>query len=125
VTLTDDVRDGLVDLEERFWLEGGGNPSFWRRHLADDGLVALPLGIMDKDQTVRAIAQASPWARVEMRDVRVLAVSDDSALVTYTAVAARAEDTDDYIAVIGSVYVLRGGAWALIFHQQSPMAAPA
>lgn len=114
-----DHEENLVDLEERFWLEGGGNPDFWRAHFADDGIVALPFGLMDKDATVQAMEQAAPWARVDMADLRVLPLGDASALVAYRVSARRVDDEEDFGAVVGSVYVRRSGAWQLVFHQQS------
>lgn len=113
------IRDELVALEERFWLEGGGNPDLWRSHFADDGVVALPFGIMDKNQTIEAIAHGKPWARVDMDDLRVVPVTGTSVIVAYEATAARVDDDEDYLAVIGSVYVQRDDSWQLLFHQQS------
>lgn len=114
------VQELVPELEERFWLEGGGDPDFWRLHCADDALVALPFGIMDKEQTVAAMSRAQPWARVEMRQLRSRLISDTSALVTYQAFARRVGDDDEYVVTVGSVYVFRGGSWLLLFHQQSP-----
>lgn len=113
------MRDELVAFEERFWLEGGANPHFWRSHFADDGVVALPFGIMDKEQTVEAMAHGKPWARIDMADLRVVPLTGTSVLVAYEATAARVGDDEDYRAVIGSVYVQRDGSWHLVFHQQS------
>jgi hypothetical protein len=112
------IRDELVALEERFWLEGGGSPDFWRSHFADDGVVALPFGIMDKDQTVEAMARGKPWERIDMDDLRVVPLTETSVLMASTATAARVDD-EDYRAVIGSVYVQRDDSWLLLFHQQS------
>lgn len=125
VTNRPDPADELVDLEERFWLQGGGNPDFWRTHFAEEGVVALPLGIMDKNETMEAMERAAPWARVDMDDLRVVPFSDAAALVTYRATATRVADEEEFEAVIGSVYVKRNGAWLLMFHQQSfPMEHP-
>lgn len=114
-----DPADELVDLEERFWIEGGGSPDFWQAHFADDGVVALPFGIMDKDATVQAMSGAAPWTQVAMRDLRIVRLGEASALVTYRASARRAGDATDFDAVVGSVYRKRDGAWQLVFHQQS------
>ena len=125
MTRTED-RDALLHLEERFWLEGGGNPEFWRRHFAEDGVVALPFGIMGKPRTVEAMEQGRPWVRIEMQDLHVVAVAAGSVLVAYRAVARGAGESDDYVAVVASLYVQRGPGWQLLFHQQSPVeTAPA
>jgi hypothetical protein len=119
----DGARDEVLKLEERFWLQGGGDPDFWRTHFAEDGVVALPFGLLDKEQTVAAMEQAQPWATVRMDDLRVVPISDTVVLVAYRATGTRT-DADDYVAVVGSTYVRREGGWKLLFHQQSPVADP-
>lgn len=119
MTKMPDPTDELIDLEERFWLQGGGNPDFWSTHFAEEGVVALPFGIMDKNGTMEAMERAAPWARVDMDDLRVVPFSDAAVLVTYRATATRVADDEEFEAVIGSVYVERDGAWRLVFHQQS------
>lgn len=118
-------REAVLHLEERFWLEGGGNPDFWRRYFAEEGLVALPFGIMGKPRTVEAMEQSHRWVRVEMQDLHVVPVAAASLLVTYRAVADRAEERDAYVAIVSSLYVRRGHGWELLFHQQSPVEGPA
>jgi Domain of unknown function (DUF4440) len=112
----------VAEREQRFWTEGGGNPGFWSRHFADDGLVALPIGIMDKAQVVAAMQQAEPWAQATLEDVRSLEVADGVAALSYRATARRAGEQADYTAVVSSVYARRDGDWFLVFHQQTPTA---
>jgi hypothetical protein len=116
-----DARRDVVDLERRFWTEGGGNPTFWSEHFADDGVVALPMGVLDKAQTMAAMEQAGPWAQASLDDLRILPIGDGSVALTYVARARRNSDDSEYIAVISSVYAHRDGAWVLVLHQQSPM----
>jgi hypothetical protein len=122
VSGTPDLRAALVDLERRFWLQGAGAPDFWRTHFADDGLVALPLGIMDKSETVDAMVHGQRWTNVDLRDVRVVPITDSSAILTYEAAATRLDETRVYRAIVGSLYVRKKDAWQLMFHQQSPRA---
>jgi hypothetical protein len=122
VSGTPDLRAALVDLERRFWLQGAGAPDFWRTHFADDGLVALPLGIMDKSETVAAMVDGQPWTHVDLEDVRVVPVTDSSAILTYAAAASRPNETGVYRAIVGSLYVRTQDTWQLMFHQQSPRA---
>lgn len=124
VTSMSDPAAELVELEERFWIEGGGSPDFWQAHFADDGVVALPFGIMDKHETVQAMHGAQPWTRVDMNDVRVVPLGDSSVLLAYRAAAHRAADDVDFEAVLGSVYRKQDGAWQLVFHQQSFVPSP-
>jgi hypothetical protein len=115
-----DLRRDVTDLERRFWTEGGGNPNFWSRHFADDGLVALPMGMMDKPQTVAAMHQAQPWSQATLDDVHLVLIADDVAALSYHATARRSGEQADYTAVVSSVYVRRSGEWLLVLHQQTP-----
>ena len=115
-----DTQHTVADLEERFWTEGGGDPDFWSRHFAEDGLIALAMGIMGKPATVEAMRQAAPWIQASLDDVRFVQVTDDVAALTYRATARRAGDEADYTAVVSSVYARRDGDWLLVLHQQTP-----
>ncbi len=115
------LRATLVDLEERFWLEGGGDPAYWDANFAADGLVALPTGILSKDETVAAMEQAQPWREVEMSDLHVRRLDTTSVLLAYRASATR-DDGSGYAAVVTSVYGRHDGDWQLTVHQQSPLA---
>ncbi|HWC71681.1 MAG TPA: hypothetical protein VG993_11005 [Actinomycetota bacterium] len=41
------TRSELLDLERRFW-SATGDPDLWRDRFADDGMVVLEKGLMDK-----------------------------------------------------------------------------
>jgi hypothetical protein len=56
-----------------------------------------------------------------LEDVRVVWLTDDSAVVRYRATARRDGDDTTYSALIGSVYVRRDATWKLAFHQQTPV----
>jgi hypothetical protein len=121
--MVDEEHGKVVALEERFWTQGGGDPGFWDEHFAEDGVVALPFGLMDKSETVAAMEQAPPWEGVRMDDLRVVPISETALLLAYRATGAR-PGADDYVAVVGSTYVRREGSWQLLFHQQSPVSSP-
>lgn len=109
----------IIELEERFW-EAAGNPEFYEEHFADDGAIALPIGVMDKTSVVDAMASAQPWTGYELTDPAFIDIADDVAAVTYTATAVR-DEGEPYQAVISSVYVRRNGSWKLVIHQQTPL----
>lgn len=111
----------LQKLELAFWLEGGGNPAFWEEHFAEEGIVALPMGVMDKTETIAAMEAADGWESVEITDVRV-ARAGDAAVMAYRATGRPRGSGSDYTAVITSVYRRRGDGWELLAHQQSPVA---
>lgn len=53
------VTDQLLQLEEGFW-NAAGDGDYYREHMAHHGLCVLPVGVLDKDETVAAIAEANP-----------------------------------------------------------------
>lgn len=112
--------DDVTGIEEQFWA-AAGDPDFYRSHFADDGLIALAMGVMDKTQTVEAMGSAQPWAEFRLDDRRRLDIADDVASLTYRATARRESDDADYTAVVSSVYVRRNGDWTLVLHQQTPV----
>jgi Domain of unknown function (DUF4440) len=113
-------QDQLVSLEERFW-EAAGDPDFYREHFADDGLMALPVGLMTKPQVVQAMESASEWSDYTIDDLRWVDVGDDVAALVYTTTAKRDDSDGTYRAAVTSVYVNRGGEWQLVLHQQTPL----
>jgi ketosteroid isomerase-like protein len=110
----------LEALEHRGWeaLSRPNGATFYEQVMADDGLMAFPGMIMDKEAALEAIRGASPWSSFALREVRVTADSHVG-LVTYVARAQRG-DAAPYEAVMSSVYVRRGTDWKLLLHQQSP-----
>lgn len=110
--------DTLLELETGFW-NAAGNGDFYREHMAAHGLCVLPVGILDKDETVSAVAGAAPWQDFTIDDVRVLDLGDDELGLCYRAEASR--ETDEYRALISSVYTKLSGRWRLTLHQQTPV----
>jgi uncharacterized protein (TIGR02246 family) len=80
----------------------------------------FPGMVLDREQTLRAIAAAPPWSTYELADVRVVEATPDSAIVIYRAGAQRAGE-ERYEANMTSVYARRDGRWRLVLHQQTPM----
>jgi len=110
----------ILALERDFWLRGGGDPDFWRRNFADDGLIVLSVGMMGKSETVAAMEGERGWSSVAFEDVRWVHTADSS-IVCYRA-RAQSEGSDevDYEAMIASGYRKGDGGWRLVFHQQTP-----
>jgi hypothetical protein len=63
---------------------------------------------------------APAWSMFEIHDARVVALTRDSGVLAYRAVAQRTGEAP-YFAIISSTFVRVGGAWKLAFHQQSPV----
>ena len=110
----------ILELEWRFWTEGGGSAAFWGAHFADDGIVALEMGLLDKSDTMSAMEQSQPWASVTMDDVREVELAPGSVALAYRARGHREGDSDAYEAIVSSVYAERPGGWRLVLHQQTP-----
>jgi Domain of unknown function (DUF4440) len=110
----------LLELESAFW-ESAGDSGFCRENFAEDGVMALPDGLMTKAQVLSAMEEATPWSRFTIDDLRFVDVGDDVTALVYTADAGRDGPDDGYRAAISSVYVNRGGNWRLVLHQQTPL----
>ena len=108
----------VVGLEDGFW-RAAGDGAFYQAHMAVDGVCVLPVGVLDRDETIGAIAQAESWRRWEMRDVRLVELTGDVVTLVYRVEADRGEEP--YRAFVASTYVRRDGDWLLVVHQQTPL----
>jgi uncharacterized protein (TIGR02246 family) len=111
-------------LERDGWkaLSGTEGAAFYADLMADDGLMVFPGLVMDKAESLRAIAGAPPWSTFELGDLRVIEATPDTAVVTYRATARRSGEKT-YQALMTTVYVRRDGRWRIVLHQQSPSVA--
>ncbi|MBW3654226.1 MAG: nuclear transport factor 2 family protein [Actinobacteria bacterium] len=116
-----DLEQMLVELEREGGeaLVAGRGGEYYREHLAADALMAFPFGVMSRDDAIAAMESAQPWSTFEIKEPRVVALTEDCGVVVYLAAARRAGD-EPYSAVISSTFVRRGGAWKLAFHHQAP-----
>lgn len=118
------IHDELEALERQGWqaLASGGTVAgtFYERVLGPKVVMLLPGGLVltDRDAIIRSMS-GPPWESYELRDLAVLDVTSDSALVYYGARAVRASGPE-YSALISTLYVRAGGAWKLVSHQQTP-----
>ncbi|MFO7291609.1 MAG: hypothetical protein FWJ92_01145 [Actinomycetes bacterium] len=111
----------ILALERDFWLEGGGDPEYWRRHFADDGLIVLSSGMMGKDEVVSVMEAERGWDAVDFDDVRWVH-SASTSILGYQARARSAGSGEiDYQAMIASGYRKDDDGWRLVFHQQTPL----
>lgn len=123
---TTNVQDELLALEDRGWqaLTAGQGRAFYADRLADEAYLVLPVGVMDREQSIMSMSQVPAWARFTISNPRTFPLADDVVALTYQADAERSSG-DTYTAVMTSVYVRRAGEWKLLLHQQTPLFQPA
>lgn len=111
----------FLALEREGWdaLSSSRAADYYRRHLAENALMAFPFGVVDRTQAMDAIASAQPWSRYEIISPRVVRLGEDATVVVYSVSAQRAGEPT-FTAVVSSTFVRRGSDWQLAFHQQSP-----
>jgi hypothetical protein len=115
----------LLRLEHDGWqaLSGDDGASFYQHLLSPHSLMVFPGIVLSKERAVDEIEQAPPWAEFSIDDPQVVRLTEQSAVLTYSATARR-EGQPEYHALMSSIYVENGGAWKLAFHQQTPVAGP-
>lgn len=113
----------LVDLEHKGWqaLSGDNGAEFFDAFMADEAMMVLPMGVLDRDACIEAIAAAPPWSTYELSDIQVVVLTEESAMVVYEATAQR-DGQPPYRAIMSTVYVLSDDEWLIAFHQQTPLA---
>lgn len=108
-------RDGWEALST----DGQAARAFYDRTLDDACTMLLPGGLtLDDRAAILDAMSGAPWSRYELEDIACDRPTPDTAVVRYGVVAER--DRDAYSARIASLYVRRGDAWRLAFHQQTP-----
>jgi hypothetical protein len=119
-----DIGDELLDLEEKGWqaLAAGRGAEFYDAFLTDDAVMALPVGVIERDAVIEGLRQGTPWAEYEMSDARVLILDEDNAIVVYVVRAVRPGEPP-YTAAMSTTYVRVDDEWLIAFHQQTPLNA--
>lgn len=114
--------DELLALEHAGWtsLCDGTGDRFYGELMTEDAVMVLANGmVMDRQTVVSALAQSPPWARYEISDVRVIAVTDDVAALVYTGSGWRDGDSAPFVGAMSSVYRRGADGWKLVLYQQS------
>ena len=110
-----DLLQTLIELERRLVLGGG---EAYRRQLLPEAVVIVPGGRLDREECAAAIEATPPWDAFELSDASSVALGD-AALVSYRFDGRRGDLR--YVALMSSLYVLRGDAMLLALHQQTPL----
>ena len=117
-----ELQDELLAIERRLWTN---DATFYEGALLAEALLVFPeTGAITRDVAVREIrkenAEGRRWAEVEFDHVRCSQLGT-VAVLTYRVAARWAHEESSSTALASSVYVTRGGAWKLAFHQQTPV----
>lgn len=117
-TDTDTVTQEVLGLEREFWQ---AERSFHDAHYAEGIITVIDGRILDRDEAVTSIGPVPPLADLNLEDLQVRRLADDTVAVAYRAAAQREGRDGTYAALVGSVYVNRDGCWQLAFHQHTPV----
>jgi hypothetical protein len=122
------LRQTLLALEEQAWqaLSAGSARQFYGRNLAPQALMVFPSGVLTREQALSSLDSAPPWASYRIDDAQVVVLTEDSALLTYSARAQRTGEAP-YLARMTTVFVREPGSddWLTAFHQQTPISETA
>ncbi len=117
------AQEELIALERDGWealsTSGEAARAFYERVLDRTVVMLLPGGmVLDERGAIVDSMSGPPWSTFELDDLRCLLPTSDTGVVTYGVVARRG--SQEYSALMSSVYVRRESAWKLTFHQQTP-----
>ena len=111
------MSDELMEIERKFWLEGGG---FFDEHASGDTIWVLPKahGLVDHDRARELIDAEGRWDRVEFGEVRSNAFGDVT-VIAYEATGTKDGDDGEvvYRAQCTTVYEGR----TLVHHHQTAL----
>lgn len=122
--MDDAVAAELVGLEDEGWgalRAGGGSAIAFFDSVLDSRITMLLPGGIQITSRAAALKSMSgtPWDAFQLTGWAVREVAQGIVLLTYSAAARRG--SQDYSALVSSLYVLRPGGWRLAFHQQTPL----
>jgi deazaflavin-dependent oxidoreductase (nitroreductase family) len=109
-------------MEHEGWnaLRAGRARDYYAAALTDDAEFVVSGRLLDREQTLASWEGVPPWRDVELSEEQTLAVTDDVLILTYVARASRGDAMPPYVARFTTVYVRKGSAWRVAFHQQTP-----
>ena len=118
----------FVELETKVWEALQlGDAEADARLLAEDFLGVYPSGFADRSAHAGQLASGPTVAEFELRDARLMVLSDNHVLLAYRAdwrrVSARGRAPVESM-YISSLWSRREGGWVNVFSQDSPVAFP-
>lgn len=116
----DELRDHLLAIEREFW---NAEPAYHAANCTDDALTVLPGEVLERDEGLPTLEDVPPLRSLDTDDVRLVRLTDGSAVLVFRVSAAREGRDGTFEAHAGSVYVHRDGRWQLAYHQHTPVPA--
>ena len=112
------LKDELLSIEKELWT---GDAGAYRQNLDEHCLVAFTemAGVSKREEVAGMVEGGPRWRDLELEVEGLLQPTDEVAILSYRASAVR--EGDRYRALVSSGYVRRGGAWKMMFHQQTPL----
>jgi hypothetical protein len=116
--------DAFIELETRVWdALRRGDAEEDTRLLSEDFLGVYPSGFADRSEHAGQLANGPTVAEFELREARMMVLSDDDVVLSYRA-DWRRPGTDERgsreSTYISSVWSRRAGEWVNVFSQDSP-----
>lgn len=88
--------------------------------MTSDGVMILAHGqVFDRQAVIDPLNQAPSWRTYDITDERLIALSEDHAILVHAGRAYRDEDEPAFIALMSSAYTRQGGTWRLALYQQT------
>lgn len=114
----------LLELEHAVWRAlVDGDPDADERCLSDDFVGVYPNGYADRSDHVSQLVDGPTVDEYELRDARVVAVTDHAALLVYRAVYRRPGRKVREEMYVSSLWCRRAGRWVNTFSQDTPVGA--
>jgi hypothetical protein len=116
--------DAFIELETRVWdALRRGDAEEDTRLLSEDFLGVYPSGFADRSEHAGQLANGPTVAEFELREARMMVLSDDDVVLSYRADWRRPgadERGSRESTYISSVWSRRAGEWVNVFSQDSP-----
>ena len=117
----DELKDELIAIERSLWRN---EPNVYHQTYLPEAIPIFPnVGRIGRSEAVDAIREENKagraWAEVNLNDVEILHLGDDTVLLTYRAVARWNYEEVATTILCSTLYVKKGGNWMVAFHQQT------
>lgn len=100
-----------------------GDAEFYRDYLADDAIAIVPVGILGKEQIIRAMSDGKgAFKSRSITDTQAIVLSSDSGVVTYKATFERPGSPEELFSMfVTTAYAKIDGEWKGVLYQQTPL----